>query len=281
MNISQLLLAQAVCVKGGRIFVVGDDKQAIYGFRGADSNSLDRLKTELNAKELGLTVTYRCPQKVVAIAQQYVPDFHAAPTAPLGEVIHLPVDAILATAAGGDFILSRTNKELVTVCFALLRAGKRAKIQGKDVGKGLLSLVKKLDPADLADLARKLESWVQQEISRAAKKSQSAAEAIAERARDQAGMLVEFASQSGSVSELQQKILDLFDECDPSRDPFIVCSSTHKAKGLEANRVFVLTSTYFKSRGDAQEETNLYYVAITRAKQVLYLVGDKDFGFLR
>jgi superfamily I DNA/RNA helicase len=68
MNASQLMLAMKVCKKGGRIAVVGDDRQAIYGFRGADSNSLDRLKGELVAHELGLTITYRCPKTVVAAA---------------------------------------------------------------------------------------------------------------------------------------------------------------------------------------------------------------------
>jgi DNA helicase IV len=87
MNASQLLLAMKSCKKGGRIAVVGDDRQAIYGFRGADSNSLDRLKGELVAHELGLTTTYRCPKVVVAGAARLVPDYTAAPAAPEGEML--------------------------------------------------------------------------------------------------------------------------------------------------------------------------------------------------
>src|SRR5690606_8710435 len=37
MNAAQIEMALRACKKGGRIIVVGDEKQAIYGFRGADS----------------------------------------------------------------------------------------------------------------------------------------------------------------------------------------------------------------------------------------------------
>ena len=82
MTSAQLALAVGACKKGGRVAIVGDDRQAIYGFRGADSNGIDRLKAELGAAELGLTTTYRCPKRVVEIAARIVPDFHAAAEAP-------------------------------------------------------------------------------------------------------------------------------------------------------------------------------------------------------
>jgi len=52
----------------------------------------------------------------------------------------------------------------------------------------------------------------------------------------------------------------------------VVLSTTHKAKGLEWDRVFLLSSTYRITTG-AGEEANIYYVAVTRAKSELYLVG--------
>ena len=50
----------------------------------------------------------------------------------------------------------------------------------------------------------------------------------------------------------------------------ILLSSTHKAKGLERERVWVLSDTYMR-RPDP-EERRLYYVAVTRAKKELVLV---------
>jgi hypothetical protein len=136
MNAAQLLLAMKVCKKGGRIAVVGDDRQAIYGFRGADSNSIDRLKGELVAHELGLTITYRCPKVVVAAAARLVPDYTAAPAAPEGEMLTATVEEMYTQAAVGDFILSRKNAPLAAICLHLLAMGKRAIVEGREIGAG-------------------------------------------------------------------------------------------------------------------------------------------------
>ena len=41
----------------GRLIVVGDPRQAIYGFTGADDKAMDLIKEQLNSSELYLTVT--------------------------------------------------------------------------------------------------------------------------------------------------------------------------------------------------------------------------------
>ena len=65
---------------------VGDRHQAIYGFTGADSDSLDLIAAAVSAKQLPLTTTFRCPKAVVTYAQQYVNHIQAAETAPEGVV---------------------------------------------------------------------------------------------------------------------------------------------------------------------------------------------------
>ena len=135
MNAAQLIIARGA--SRGRVVVVGDDRQAIYGFRGADTGSNDRLKLELRAKELSLTTTYRCPRLVVELAARLVPDYRAAPSAPEGTVRELAYTKLVEECRLGDFILSRKNAPLAPVCLAILRTGKRAKIEGKDVGAGL------------------------------------------------------------------------------------------------------------------------------------------------
>lgn len=53
-------------VSTSRLIAVGDPMQAIYGFRGADSNALTLLREDFNAKTLPLSVCYRCSQSVIA-----------------------------------------------------------------------------------------------------------------------------------------------------------------------------------------------------------------------
>lgn len=69
-----------------RLIVLGDPKQAIYSFRGADSASMAKLK-KLRSEwiELPLATTFRCPKVIVARQQPHAPGFKAFETAPEGE----------------------------------------------------------------------------------------------------------------------------------------------------------------------------------------------------
>lgn len=57
-----------------RFIFVGDEKQAIYGFAGADTKSIKNLKYNFVLKELPLNICYRCPKKVIKVAKDIVPD---------------------------------------------------------------------------------------------------------------------------------------------------------------------------------------------------------------
>jgi superfamily I DNA/RNA helicase len=277
MSAIQLLMAQGIVTRGGRIVVVGDNRQAIYGFRGADSNSLDRLKTELAAAELGLTTTYRCPKSVVALAAKLVPDYEAAENAPVGCVGSLPYESVVTVANAGDFILSRTNAPLVRTALKLLRAGRRTKIEGKDLGKGLLSLIRKLRSPTLDALMTSLNEWQEREVKRvrAAASTPEKGDRLVEVIVDKVETIKYLCEGLSSVDELEARIESLFADMEGHANGFIICSTVHKAKGLESERVFLLEDTFFtrKARKDdrplAEEEYNIEYVAITRAKSVL------------
>lgn len=271
MTVAQLEIAMGVC--DGRLAVVGDDRQAIYGFRGADSGSLDRLKKELNAVELPLTVTYRCGQEIVKYAQELVPDFEAGPHNPPGRIEDLAGDKLVETALPGDFILSRLNAPLVDVAMALIKNQKRARIAGRDIGNGLRSLLRKLArgaaASSVPQLLARLAAWEEREVARftAAKKPRQI-----DSVRDKADMLRYVAEDAKSVQDIEKRIDSLFTDDGLGQAGVITCSSVHRAKGLEANRVFVLRNTLYP-RGRHQEEINIEYVAVTRAKQTLVWVS--------
>lgn len=298
MNAAQLIIAQALLKPGGRFVLVGDDRQAIYGFRGADSDSLDRLKGVLGAQELTLTTTFRCGMTIVREAQRLVPDIKAWGRAANGTVASLTVDEMYDIVQPGDFILSRLNAPLVSVTMSLLRVGRRARIEGRDIGQTLAALVRRLSKFGRITAIRpwllEVDAWENREVARAiAKHVLSKADLVA----DQAATLRVLAERATFVSDVQDRIAHLFND-QISADDYIICSSVHKAKGLEANRVFALRETfnlpvvcafcghrhyakcprcgcedYTPLPSAAQEERNISYVAITRAKQSLYWVS--------
>ncbi len=278
MNASQLMLAQRACKRGGRIVVVGDDRQAIYGFRGADSGAIDRLKKELNAQELGLTITYRCGKSIVARAQALVPDFTAAETNSDGVIDSIQFDAIITQAKPGDFILSRKNAPLMSTCLRLLRAGIPARVEGRDIGKNLAGTIKKFRAKSVPDFLKKLAAWQKKETVRVTAKGKDV-EAKVQVIDDQFETLAALADGATNVDEIVERCYRLFEDSVEvvggkvvrNRKPAVVLSSVHKAKGLEADRVFILVDAMSKRRD--QEELNIEYVAITRAKHHLTLVS--------
>lgn len=263
MNAAQLALAMASRADGGRIVVVGDPRQAIYGFMGADMEAFARTRRELAAEVIPLTVTFRCPRRVVAAARSLVPDYQAAPSAHLG-VVRCPTmgEAIPAMRAG-DYVLSRTNAGAVGACLALLRHGTRAAVLGRDVAGTIRARVRAFKVNSIASVVAAARTWHEAEIRRAAAAERPS---IAERAADLSETIITLCEGMATVDALLERIDHLFAE----KASGVVCCTVHKAKGLEAERVWLLTKSFWPSPHLSEE--NLRYVAITRAIRELHLV---------
>jgi superfamily I DNA/RNA helicase len=275
LNRAQMELVKRSLKRGGRFCFVGDDRQAIYKFRGAESDALDNLKAEFNCREFGLTITRRCGKAIVADAQRLVPDYRAAIDAPEGEIINIRGPKLLENARVGDFVVSRKNAPLMAICLGLIKRGVPAKVEGRDVAGSLKTLILRQKSIKTAEaLINKLAQWSKRQVEKILKRDPKNDTAI-EYVRDQYETIRAVAEECQTISEVIAKIDRIFGETEGSNDATMVtCSSVHKAKGLEADRVFVLMDTlYSKSRtADPIEETNIEYVAITRAKTTLFKV---------
>lgn len=263
LNEAQLWMALSACKKNGRICAVGDDRQAIYGFRGADSEAIENIIKKLDAKTLPLSVSYRCATNIIKEAQEIVPDIEAATYANDGIIKHIPENSFLVEAKPGDFILSRVNAPLIYYCLALLRMGVSANIQGKDVGANLAYMIKKSEKTTVIDFLKWLDLWKASEIARLRAKNRDPILIT-----DKALCLETLCEGATSLDEVKDNIKALFNDGDDTNR--VILSSTHKSKGLERDRVFMLTWTY--RRGLNREEDNLWYVAVTRAKNELFFV---------
>lgn len=265
LNQAQIAMALSAVKVDGRIIGVGDRFQSIYQFRGADSEAMPYVIDLLKAKILPLSITYRCPLKIVSLAQEIVPDIEAHEAAPPGKVEYIFQPDMLSLVKPGDFILSRTNAPLIKNCMALLKQGVPANIQGRDVGTNLLYFIKKSKAKTIDKFMEYLETWKKNELSRLLAERKDPTNCI-----DKAECLSNLCEDCSSIQALKNNIDKLFADTDDEKK--VILSTTHKAKGLERDRVFILRNTYRYGPGVTGEEANLYYVAVTRAKKELYLV---------
>jgi hypothetical protein len=281
---------QALAKKAGkRLIFVGDPKQAIYGFAGADAKSMHRLHEELSQQPTGciklpLTVTRRCGKAIVAEAQRFVPDFEAHESNGAGKIsqAQYPKEGQTApdytgSVLDGDMILCRVNAPLVSQCFRFLKVGLKANIQGRDIGQGLISTVKKLKAQSIPDLTGKVDDWLYKEQSKErAKRNPNDARLIA--LQDRADCLHCFTKGCETVDDVIRKIESVF--TDNKDITGIRLSSCHKAKGLEAKRVFFINTKdapcphpMAKQAWEREQEHNILYVGITRAIEELIWVS--------
>lgn len=273
---------QELCLRvGKRIVCCGDPCQAIYGFAGADINSIPQMTSFLEERPNGvrtlpLTVTRRCGKAIVEEAKKIVPDFEAYETNSLGRIVNQQLKTYQDLVADGDMILCRCNAPLVSQCFRFISAGRKANIRGREIGDQLVNLVKKLKATDVGDLIEKLECWYQTECKHeACKKNPSESKLM--NLEDKYHCLQVFTENSKTVQEVTESIQTVFSDDRTG----IQLSSAHKAKGLEADNVFILlvkgaAMPHPMARKPWQmvQEHNLKYVAITRAKHALTFVMD-------
>lgn len=132
------------------------------------------------------------------------------------------------------------------------------------MGKNLMSLIKRSKAKSVDSFLGWLSEYKAIEVERLVKAKRDPS--ILE---DKVECLETLCEGTRTLDEVKSNLNDLFtDKDDDSR---VILSTTHKAKGLERNRVFMLTDTYRPTKGI--EEANLYYVAVTRARRELYLVS--------
>lgn len=265
----------------GRIIFVGDERQAIYGFAGADADSVARIKSEFNCTVMPLSVTYRCPKAIVAEANTVFPGkLQAHETAPDGKVSSLDClsgyDALFATSLTvSDAILCRKTAPLVELAFTLIRRNIPCHVEGRDIGQGLIKLATRWKVKNVAALADRLAAYKEKEVAKlVAKGKETAADALADRV-DTLFVLMEGCD---TVDCVKAKILSLFQDTYGNSKPSLTLATVHRSKGREWDRVFILGYRQFmpsrmaRQAWQMEQERNLQYVAITRAKKELFYV---------
>lgn len=267
---------QALVLKAGdRVIACGDDRQAIYGFAGADTDSINHFIRYLEERDsrgvttLPLTTTYRCGKRIVELAQVIVKDYNAYHENPDGEIVSQSYDEVLESAQSGDMVICRVNAPMVGMAFRFIRMGKKATIKGNDIGEGLVRLIKKLKAKDVGDLLEKIDEWYHGEGKKLAKR-RNPSEAALIALQDKRDCILAFCDDilpTCEVGDVIKRIEAMFVK---DQSEGIKLSSIHRAKGLEADVVHILQPDLLphpmaKTEWQVGQEYNLKYVAITRA----------------
>lgn len=280
-NAVRRAIARLALKPGGRLYAVGDEKQAIFGFTGASTDAVDLIASEFNCRRLPLTVSYRCPRAVVERAQTWMPRLEPAPNAREGEVIDgLSLKETLARLTERDAVLCRQTAPLVSVAYGLIARGRACRILGKEIGEGLVNLVEQQKARGVERLIEKLENWRDREMARfIAKNNERRAEAVADRVNCLLVIVDALPETERTIPALIARIRGMFSDDKDAR--ILTLATVHKVKGLEYPTVAILRPELMPSKAarldwQAEQESNLQGVAATRAKETLIYVRDED-----
>ncbi len=282
LNHIQRYLLSRMVEPNGMIVAIGDRRQSIYSFRGADADSMDNIKTEFNCLEYPLSISYRCPKSVVALARQIYNEIEAHPDAKEGSVEY-PETFKIDNFKPGHLIICRNNAPTVGLAYKLIKNRIPAKILGRDIGNGLIKLIRKLDVNDsLVELMGRVVNWREHQLELAERKDPDdvrSKDAI----RDKYECISVLATNpdittvTGLLGAIDQMFANAAEEKEAVSPSRVTLSTIHKIKGLEADTVFILDPHLINPpwiRGDWQivQETNLRFVGITRSKDRLVFI---------
>lgn len=295
---AQFAVAAKYGKQGSRVLAVGDPRQSIYGFTGADVESFSRVARMTRATALPLTTCFRCPATVIDLAQEIREDIVGAKT-DLGTVEPILIDQVTELARPGDLIISRLRAPLLVLVFEFIE--KEVKIQvSEDEAREFIGELKTLfKQAELqASVKRRYKTFealkktvfhrnmwlIRQNAGKIPKVTER--ELFLEAETEYLEKRLEFLHKRYELWQKRctsiSKVLERIKTQVSAKKNAIKLSTIHRAKGLEEDRVFIIDYDKLPWTRQQQkdwekvQETNLKYVAITRAKDTLFLVESED-----
>jgi superfamily I DNA/RNA helicase len=169
------------------------------------------------------------------------------------------------------------TEHLIRACLKLIRAGKNARVRGRDIGDSLVYLIDKVSNFTNVPTQMFYAMLLAYQMQRVEQLKRIRRESEIQGLEDRVMSIQALAEECPDTNAIKKKIETIFID-DKSKHRGVDCMTAHKSKGLQARRVFVLRPDLMPHpRSEArdwmmQQERCLKYVAITRAEEELYWV---------
>lgn len=259
---------------------VGDRMQAIYSWRGASPDSMDRIAHDLHCVELPLSISYRCPASHVRMAQQLTNLIEARPDAPEGVIESITFDDMMRRLTDGDAVICRKNAPLVSMAYDLMKARIPFRLLGKDAGSAVATTLRSASRPDAAESIERLQLKLERMREAHAKKKEEEDDKTARLAEHLEVLMCVTENytlrcdRTPTTEEVASEISALFAE----QGRGVTLSSIHRAKGGEWPRVFWMEPENCALPARAPESRHhemlcVRFVATTRSMSELYLVS--------
>lgn len=276
---------------GARVIGVGDRMQAIYLFRGALNDAMEIFQKRFNAKQMPLTVCWRCPSAIIEEGKKTNPAIEGPKPNPKGDGIVRTAETLefLEQVRIGDYVICRTTAPLVKRCLKLVQNGIPAKVKGREIGRSLLTLIDKVvarmpqpfDGSSNAALLEFLPELSNYKVETVATLEAMKREDSAIRVQDECEALEYFCMEAYNVDGVANRISTLFTD-DQEDDAIVLFLTGHKCKGLQNPRVWFLRPDLCPHPKAAQpheqdQEIHIRHIIVTRAEAELVFVNkEKD-----
>jgi superfamily I DNA/RNA helicase len=178
-------------------------------------------------------------------------------------------------------ILCRNTKPLVELAWVLIRRKIACRVEGRDIGQGLIQMAKRWKVTTLSAFKTRVTSWSEKEIAKfRAKDREDMIQSIEDKA-DTIVLICDSLLAEGkrTVADFETFVTNLFGTTPEGEEQKVLTLSTiHKSKGREWDRVYILgmnkyqPSKYAKKAWELGQEVNLQYVAVTRSKSELVFI---------
>lgn len=273
---------------------VGDSMQAVFFFRGAQNDGMERITDRFKGENLPLPICYRCGTLHLELVHEVFPNIaiQPRPNAPQGEIkVIWEKDflSIFDNSALSYMGVCRKNAPLTIAAIKLLAAGKPAKIKDKNIGSRLVSRVREVcqrrryNPDTFPQALRDYEALQRKRL----KNFPDGESKISDLEDTLAAIWALFEAYEPSTLKAWENIVNrIFDESGYSP---ISLYSIHTGKGGEGQVSFILCPDELplehpkQVQQERQQEDHLLYVALTRTladgapgSGILYLVIRED-----